>query len=214
MTAVVHAINNLFKFSLIRRNIDRGVVIRFGIPAVAAAYAGAELLGLLADHGSEIRYRMLSQDLVTTRLNLVLSVLIAAFALLEIAPWTRRLSLDRRYLPLGGLLSGFFGGLSGHQGAFRSAFLLHSGLSKEGFIASGIAIALMVDTVRLSVYGLHLSGAALDEKWLVGSVVVAACAGSLLARRLMERTTLRSVRALVSILLFLVAGGLATGWLG
>ena len=29
------------------------------------------------------------------------------------------LEFDRRYLPLGGLLSGFFGGLSGHQGALR-----------------------------------------------------------------------------------------------
>lgn len=41
------------------------------------------------------------------------------------------------WLPLGGLLSGFFGGLSGNQGALRSAFLLKAGLSKEAFIATG-----------------------------------------------------------------------------
>ena len=33
--------------------------------------------------------------------------------------------------------SGFFGGLSGMQGALRSAFLARAGLSKEAFVASG-----------------------------------------------------------------------------
>jgi acyl-CoA reductase-like NAD-dependent aldehyde dehydrogenase len=42
------------------------------------------------------------------------------------------------YLPVGGLLSGFFGGLSGHQGALRSVFLLRAGLTKESFIATGV----------------------------------------------------------------------------
>ena len=215
MTAIVHALNNLFKFSLIRRNIDGGVVVRFGIPAVIAAYLGAQLLGLLSDTQAEIRYALLSQEFVTTRINLVMGALIAFFAVAEIVPWLTRLTLDRRYLPVGGVLSGFFGGLSGHQGAFRSAFLLHSGLSKEAFIASGIAIALMVDTVRLSVYGVHLSGTTLESNlWLIATVVAGAFAGSFLARRFMEKTTLQSVQILVSVLLFLVAGGLVTGWLG
>ena len=46
------------------------------------------------------------------------------------------------FLAAGGLLSGFLGGLSGHQGALRSAFLIKCGLSKEVFIASGVVIAL------------------------------------------------------------------------
>ena len=55
-------------------------------------------------------------------------------------------------LPLGGILSGFFGGLSGHQGALRSAFLIKAGLSKESFIVTGIVVSMFIDFTRLSVY--------------------------------------------------------------
>jgi len=60
--------------------------------------------------------------------------------LLEMSPRFQQWSLDKKYLPLGGLLSGFFGGLSGHQGALRSAFLIKSGLSKESFINNDLDI--------------------------------------------------------------------------
>src|SRR3972149_5866427 len=56
LTAVVHALNNLFKFSLVHRDIDRAVVVRFGVPALFAAYFGARLLGFLADAQEAVRY--------------------------------------------------------------------------------------------------------------------------------------------------------------
>ena len=64
---------------------------------------------------------------------------------MEIVPWFQQFAIDRKYLAVGGVLSGFFGGLSGHQGAFRSIFLLRSGLWTEAFIASNIAIAILVE---------------------------------------------------------------------
>ena len=45
-TAVVHLANNVFKLALVGRHAVRAVVIRFGIPAVVAAFAGAAALGL------------------------------------------------------------------------------------------------------------------------------------------------------------------------
>ena len=51
------------------------------------------------------------------------------------------------------MLSVFFGGLSGHQGALRSLFLLRAGLPKEGCIATGIAASVLIDISRLSAYG-------------------------------------------------------------
>ena len=44
MTAVVHLANNLFKVGLLGRRAEWGVVLRFGLPAVAAAFAGALVL--------------------------------------------------------------------------------------------------------------------------------------------------------------------------
>lgn len=49
LTAIVHLANNIFKGGLLGRSADRSVVLRFGIPAVGAAFFGAWLLGLLSD---------------------------------------------------------------------------------------------------------------------------------------------------------------------
>jgi len=70
------------------------------------------------------------------------------FALLELHPRFEKLEFDREYLPFGGLVSGFFGGLSGHQGALRSAFLAKVGISPEGFVGTNAVIGLLVDLTR------------------------------------------------------------------
>ena len=215
LTAMVHALNNIFKFGLVRRDIDRAVVVQFGIPALVAAYFGARLLGFLAEAQGVVRYEVFSWVFVTTPLNVVMGALILFFAVVEIVPRFGRLAVDRKYLPFGGVLSGFFGGLSGHQGAFRSVFLLRSGLSKDGFIASSIAIALLVDAVRLSVYGAQFSGAAIESNLLLLVVVIGfAFLGAFFGSRFAKKTTLRSVQVVVSILLFVVAAGLVMGMLG
>jgi hypothetical protein len=43
-TAVVHLANNLFKFTLMARQADWKVVLRFSVPAALAAIGGASLL--------------------------------------------------------------------------------------------------------------------------------------------------------------------------
>src|SRR5690606_27101865 len=88
--------------------------------------------------------------------RLTIGLLLIAFALLEWRGTDERLHIPARLLPLGGVLSGFFGGLSGHQGALRSAFLLHSRLDPPAFIATNAAIASLVDLARLAVYGINL----------------------------------------------------------
>lgn len=48
-TAVVHGANNVFKISLVGKHADRALVVRFGLPAIIAAFAGAAALGYLSD---------------------------------------------------------------------------------------------------------------------------------------------------------------------
>ncbi len=87
------------------------------------------------------------------------------------------------------MLSGFFGGLSGHQGALRSAFLLKAGLTKESFIATGVVISLMVDIPRIVMYGLTLPGLHLGgNRGLLAAAVLAAFAGAWLGNRLMRES--------------------------
>lgn len=40
-TAVVHGANNIFKIAVVGRHADKAMVVRFGIPAIIAAFAGA-----------------------------------------------------------------------------------------------------------------------------------------------------------------------------
>ena len=44
-TALVHGANNVFKVSLLGRFADKEVVLKFGLPAIAAAILGALALG-------------------------------------------------------------------------------------------------------------------------------------------------------------------------
>ncbi len=50
-TAVVHAANNVFKVGLLAKLARRDVVVRFGIPAVAASFLGALLLARMSGDG-------------------------------------------------------------------------------------------------------------------------------------------------------------------
>ena len=55
-TAVVHLANNLFKLALVGRHARPGIVIRFGLPAVVAAGAGAWVLARLTGLPSIVEY--------------------------------------------------------------------------------------------------------------------------------------------------------------
>ena len=160
LTAIVHFLNNLFKLLLVGRHADRGTVWRFGLPALGGAWLGAWLLVRLAESPPLTAYMLFGMRHAIIPVKVVVAVLMIGFAFFEMLPRFQQLALDTRYLPLGGMLSGFFGGLSGHQGALRSAFLIRSGLSKEQFIGTGVLIACLVDATRLAVYGKHLSAVA------------------------------------------------------
>ena len=164
LTAVVHALNNVFKCWLLGRYADRAVVLKFGLPAILAALLGARLLLYLSDLQPLLHYQVLGREAQVMPVKLVVAVLMVAFALFELAPRLANLSLPPRYLPLGGVLSGFFGGLSGHQGALRSVFLLKAGLTKESFIATGVVISLLVDIPRIVIYGAQFDGAAPERQ--------------------------------------------------
>jgi len=212
LTAVVHFLNNLFKLTLLGRFADRRAVLRFGLPAILAALLGAWALASLAQLPPLASYHFLGRELRVLPVKLVVALLMVAFVLFELLPGLARLSFRKQYLPLGGLLSGFFGGLSGHQGALRSAFLLQAGLSKESFIGTGVVISLMVDLPRLVVYFLEFP----DQDFqgaapLLVTAVLAAFAGAWLGNRLLTKVTLRFLQILVALMLCAIALGLGSG---
>lgn len=212
MTAVVHLLNGLFKLVLVGRDVDVRVALRFGLPAIAAAMLGARLLLWLSDLPPLHTYGALGRTFVVTPIGLGVGLLMLLFAIVELLPATKKLAVDPRYLPLGGLVSGFFGGLSGHQGAFRSAFLVRSNLSPSSFVATGAAIALVIDLARLSQYLPHLVALDWHENGpLIAAAVACAFAGAFIGSRLLKKVTLKALQLVVSAMLLVIALGLIAG---
>ena len=214
-TAVVHFANNLFKFGLMFRQADWRVVAWFSIPAAVAAMVGASLLGLFDQIPVLSRYTLGESTFEITAVKAVIGALIILFALLELWPRFQALAFPPRWLPLGGALSGFFGGLSGNQGALRSAFLIKAGLSKDAFVATGAVSTVIVDATRLLVYGVSFMASYLAQsREIVAPVVVAvlcAFAGAVLGKHLLQKVTLRAVQRVVAGMMLLIGAGLVTG---
>lgn len=217
-TAVVHLANNLFKLALMGRAANWSVAVRFGVPAAIAAMAGAGALLGFAGLDAVVEYELFGHVFAVTPLKLTIGLLIVVFAALELSPSFAALAVPPRYLPLGGLLSGFFGGLSGNQGAFRSAFLIKAGLDKTAFVATGVVTAVIVDCVRLTVYGAsyfttRFDAVPDDVAGLVIAAALAAFLGSFIGARLLEKVTLRVVQLIVALGMIVIGSGLAAGWL-
>ncbi|MGB5347568.1 MAG: TSUP family transporter [Woeseia sp.] len=217
-TAVVHLCNNLFRLVLIGRHARLDVVLRFGVPAGAAALLGAYALLQLSSLPVVWRYDGFGATRNVEAVQLAIGILIMLFAALELSPRFARLAIPPRFLPLGGLVSGFFGGLSGNQGALRAAFLVRAGLDKTAFVGTSVVCSVIVDTLRLLVYGFVFLGSretfldpALQETVLVA--IAAAFAGAFAGVRLLGKVTLRFVQLTVAGMMLLIGAGLASGML-
>lgn len=218
-TAVVHLANSLFKLTLLYRLAVPRILLRFGLPAIGAAFFGALALGALSGRAPLWVWKLGTREAAITPVGAVMGVLILGFALIDLLPRFRSLRFDPRWLPFGGLLSGFFGGLSGHQGALRAAFLLPLGLDPPRFAGTQAALAAMVDVARIAVYGTgfmlgRMGGLSTPGQWrLVAVAIVCAFAGAVLGWRLLPRVTLDGLRWLTGSLLLIVALGLISGLL-
>ena len=215
-TAIVHLANNVFKIALIGCNTDRRVLLRFGLAAVLFAFLGAQTLRAVAAMPDIATYQFASRAFVITPTGLTIGALIIAFAILDLAPSKKkRLEFGAKSLALGGALSGFFGGLSGHQGALRSVFLIRAGLDRDAYIATAAAASLLVDITRLLVYGLAIVTLADTNARSATPLILTACAcaftGSFIGTRLVKKTTIKALRTAVGIALLLAGSAMATG---
>lgn len=212
LTGVVHLLNNFFKLALLGKNASKDLLLRFGIPSVAGGIMGALSLAALTRLPVLFTWHAGETVFSITLLKLSIGLLMIFFSLMEIVPRLKNLEFSQRYLTMGGLLSGYFGGLSGHQGALRSAFLVKYGLSKEVFIATGVAIACMVDLTRLPVYFTRFSAMDIAAQWKL--LLIATCsafAGAYLGARFLKKTTMPAIQRLTAAMIVVIAILLSAG---
>lgn len=212
LTAIVHFLNNGFKFFIVQKNINWKIALQFGIPALFFAFIGAFLLDKITHANILTEYTLNGKIFQITLMKIIVAVLLIFFAMFELLPKLKNLQFPQKYLPIGGMLSGFFGGLSGHQGALRSAFLTKVGLSKEAFIATGVIIACMIDISRMSVYFANISKVkdALNLNLII-IATLSAFVGVYFGNKLVKKITIDTIQKIVAFMIIVFAVALGFG---
>ncbi|HJU77352.1 MAG TPA: sulfite exporter TauE/SafE family protein [Sphingomicrobium sp.] len=217
-TGVVHLLNNLLKGALLWKRADWPIVLKFGLPAVPAAIGGAWLLAQLGDTPRLFEWSAFGRSNGPTGAGLTVGLLMIVFACLELQRWFQQLSAPPRFIPVGGVASGFLGGLTGQQGALRSVFLLRTDLPPERFVATGAMIAILVDLSRLGTYAASFGSAGLQPHGREGLLVLvgtlAAFVGVFVATRWLKKLTIGIVRYTVASLMLVIGLALAGGAIG
>jgi len=78
------------------------------------AILGALALGWLSGANVLIEYTAFGKHVQVTPLKVIIGMLILTFVILELSPKFSAIAIEQKFLPLGGMLCGFFGGLPGH----------------------------------------------------------------------------------------------------
>ncbi|HYX69989.1 MAG TPA: sulfite exporter TauE/SafE family protein [Terriglobales bacterium] len=185
VVSVPHLTGTALRFSLLREHVNRRVLLTFGIASAAGGLAGALLHVWL--HSAALGY--------------ILGALLIFAGITGITGLGRRMHFGRASGFVAGALSGGFGGLVGNQGGIRSAALLGFEVSKEEFVATATAIALLVDAFRMPVYAVTQWRDVLAAWPLMALATAGVVAGTLAGQPVLRRIPARAFRALVSLII-------------
>ena len=183
--AIPHFVGTLQRFWILRRHVDRRVVLGFGIASALGGLAGA----------------LLHVWISSRALGVVFGGLLLIAGVSELTGWVRRVRWGRGAAWVAGLLSGLLGGLVGNQGGIRSASLLGFEVPKESFVATATAIGLFVDAARLPVYLATQGGEILGLWRLLLIATLAVVLGTVAGTRLLTRIPEGVFRRVVAVLL-------------
>ncbi|HET7550787.1 MAG TPA: sulfite exporter TauE/SafE family protein [Gemmatimonadaceae bacterium] len=188
--AVPHFVATVQRFWMLRRYVDRTVLLGFG---VASAIGG--LLGALAHERA-----------ASSALTMVFGVLLILASVSQLTGWMERVRWGRTAAWAAGALSGLLGGLVGNQGGIRSAAMLGFDVPKEAFVATATAVAIFVDLARLPVYLISDWRSMLTVWPFVLLATIGAVAGTALGTRILGQLPQSLFRRVVAVLLLLLGG--------
>ena len=191
VVAIIHGAHNAWKLKLLRLSVDFGAVKRYGWALVVGAVIGA----------------LLHSYIPSDPLLLVVGLALVILPILSATERWTNFRLPESEDRIGGFGSGFFGGLTGHQGALRAMFLQRRLPDKVSYAATASVLALAVDITRIPIYIVFEGSAILDEYVLILALVISAVVGVNLGK--VWLTKWKQSRIRVGILIAIVASGLA-----
>jgi uncharacterized membrane protein YfcA len=203
VVGIVHGSHNAWKLKVLRSSVDYSAVRRYGWAMVVGALIGAAL----------------NTAVEADPLLLIVGVALVVLPLLSISERWTNVRLPDAEDRIGGFGSGFFGGLTGHQGALRAMFLQKRLPNKTEYAATAAVLALVVDVTRVPVYVALEGWQILDAGWLIVGLVLAAVLGVQLGKRWLKKwksDTIRNgilVAIVVSGVLYIREAAVALGWL-
>lgn len=183
--SIPHLIATALRFALIWRHVDKRVLLSFGITSALGGLAGALL---------HVRFS-------SVVLSYVLGALLVFAGVLGITGLSQRLRFEGAAAWIAGALSGVFGGLVGNQGGIRSAAMLGMRVSKESFVATATAIALIVDGARMPVYAVVQAKEVLAIWPLLLLAIIGVVVGTLAGERILRRIPDQIFRRVVSLII-------------
>jgi uncharacterized membrane protein YfcA len=188
VVSIPHFVGTLQRFWLLRRYVDRRVVVRFGIASAAGGLLGA-LLHVWA---------------TSRALAIVFGVLLLLAGISELTGWMRHVHWSKSAAWVAGALSGALGGLVGNQGGIRSAAMLGFEVPRQSFVATATAIGLCVDLARVPVY-LATQGQDIAAAWRpLVIAVVCVVIGTAVGARLLSHVPEWIFRRVVAVLLIVL----------
>jgi len=183
--SIPHLIATALRFVRIGEHVDKRVFVNFGITSAAGGLLGALLH---ARFGSAV-------------LSYVLGALLVFAGTVGITGLSKRMRFEGPAAWVAGALSGAFGGLVGNQGGIRSAAMLGMRVSKESFVATATAIALVVDIARMPIYALIQGKQVLNIRTLLLLTIIGVVAGTLAGERMLRKIPEPLFRRVVSLII-------------
>ncbi|MFN4852892.1 MAG: TSUP family transporter [Bacteroidota bacterium] len=214
ISAIVHLLNNLYKFYLMRSHLQLAPAIPFLFAAIPSAMLGAWFLQHWAWMDTYVNYDVFSFHVSSKGTSFALGIVLIIFAFTEGILKVRYLRQSGTpVLFAGGLISGFVGGLTGNQGALRSFFLIHAIPDKKTFVATGVAIALFLDISRIPFYRKNLPTPESDHAFYSHLLlaVLFALAGAWLGKKSLIKSGVNHIQTIFQFALFLLGLALVTG---
>jgi uncharacterized membrane protein YfcA len=197
VVSVPHLVGTAARFATMKQHVDRKVFWRFGIFSAAGGLAGA----------------VLNARIQSPALSVVFGGLLIFAGISGVTGLAEKMNFGRTAAWVAGGTSGFFGGLVGNQGGIRSAALLGFDVSKEAFVATATAVALIVDGARMPVYFVNQT-AGIMHAWVeiaigIAGVLAGTFWGVRVLRRIPDHIFRRLVSGIVAALgIYMLARGL------
>jgi uncharacterized membrane protein YfcA len=182
--SIPHLAATALRFGILRKHVDRRLLLSFGLMSAAGGLVGA-LLHTYAD---------------SPPLTIVFGGLLIFTGVMGLTGLSQRLRFRGWMGWLAGAVSGMLGGLVGNQGGIRSAAMLGFDVPRHAFVATATAVGLIVDGARLPVY-LATEGKEIAGLWpFLVAATVGAIAGTVAGERLLRRIPEPFYRQLVAAL--------------